>query len=77
MSTMLRLDYLEWQALLILYRNKDRASSPLKYVGLKATVDALMHHKPALAQWVGKPANNQVRITAEGITFYQGTDLPD
>lgn len=77
MSEILRLEYLEWQVLLILYRHRDRASSPLRYVGLKTTVDMLMRHKPPLARWVGKPAENQVHITDEGVTFYESTMTPE
>jgi hypothetical protein len=67
------LAYLEWMALSILYKYRDNASSPLKYVGLEATVDALMHHQPPLAQWVGKAAQHQVHITAEGIAHYEAS----
>jgi len=76
MSETTSLEYLEWQALLILYRHRDRESSPLRYVALKATIVSLMHHQPPLAQWVGKPGENQVRITREGIAFYEGTLPP-
>ena len=65
------IDYLEWQALVVLYRNKERASSPLKYVGLQATITRLIKHQPPLAAWVGKPSENQVHITTEGISLYE------
>jgi hypothetical protein len=65
------LGYLEWQALIVLYRNRDRASSPLRYVGLKDTIAALIKHQPPLARWVGKPSESQVHITNEGIIFYE------
>lgn len=67
------LGYLEWQALIVLYRNRDRASSPLKYVGLKETISALVKHQPPLARWVGKPSESQVHITNDGISFYEGS----
>ena len=66
------LDYLEWQALIVLYRNRDRVSSPLRYVGLKETIVSLIKHQPPLAAWVGKPSESQVHITLEGIAFYEG-----
>ena len=65
------IDYLEWQALVVLYRNRERTSSPLKYVGLKATIAKLIKHQPPLAAWVGKPSENQVHITTEGISLYE------
>jgi hypothetical protein len=65
------LGYLEWQALVILYRNRDRTSSPLRYVGLKETISSLIKHQPPLAQWIGKPSESQVHITHEGILFYE------
>ncbi len=69
-----RLGYLEWQALLILYRNRDRVSSPLRYVGFPSTIASLIKHHPPLAQWVGKPAQQLVHITNEGIAFYEVDD---
>jgi hypothetical protein len=77
MAELVRLEYLEWQALLILYRYKERTSSPLHYVGLKTTLEALMRHKPPLAQWVGKPAENQVHISEAGVAFYESANLPE
>ncbi len=71
MTESTHLDYLEWQALVILYRNKERASSPSRYVGLQATVTRLIKHQPPLAAWVGKPSENQLHITTEGISFYE------
>ena len=71
MSESTQLDYLEWQALVILYRNKERSSSPTRYVGLPATVTRLIKHQPPLAVWVGKPSENQIYITTEGISFYE------
>lgn len=65
------LDYLQWQALVVLYRNRERVSSPLKYVGLQHTINGLTKHQPPLAEWVGKPSDNQVHITSQGITLYE------
>jgi len=65
------INYLEWQALVVLYRNRERASSPLRYVGLKDTITKLIKHHPPLAAWVGKPSENQVHITIEGISLYE------
>ena len=65
------LDYLEWQALVILYRNKERTSSPLRYVGLKNAITGLIKHQPPLAAWVGKPSENMVHITTDGIALYE------
>jgi hypothetical protein len=67
------LAYLEWMALSILYKYRDNPSSPLKYVGLAATVEALMHHQPPLAEWVGKPAQHQVHISEAGIAHYEAS----
>lgn len=67
----IHLGYLEWQALVVLYRNRDRASSPVRYVGLDATIKALIKHHPPLAVWVGKPSDHQVHITTEGIALYE------
>ena len=77
MAELVRLEYLEWQALLILYRYKDRPSSPLHYVGLRTTLEALMRHKPPLARWVGKSSEHQVHITEAGIAFYENANSPD
>lgn len=71
MSQVDRLGYLEWQALVVLYRNRERASSPLRYVGLKTTIMSLIKHQPPLVQWVGKPSENMVHITSEGILLYE------
>ena len=65
------LDYLQWQALVVLYRNRERPSSPLQYVGLKNAVMGLIKRNPPLAEWVGKPSENQVHITSEGVAFYE------
>ncbi len=74
MSETVYLQHLEWQALLVLYRHKDKVSSPLRYVGFKNTIVALMRHQPPLAEWVGKPSDNQVHITEAGVALYMGTD---
>ena len=66
-----RLGYLQWQALVVLYKNRDRSSSPLRYVGLKATIMSLIQHQPPLVQWVGKPSENMVHITNDGILLYE------
>jgi hypothetical protein len=66
-----RLNYSAWQALAILYKHRDRVSSPLQYVGLKPAIIALISHEPPLAQWVGKSSQNQVHITDEGIAYYE------
>jgi hypothetical protein len=66
------LQHLEWQALLVLYRHRDRESSPLRHVGFKTTIGALVRHQPPLAEWVGKPVDNQVHITEAGIALYKG-----
>lgn len=65
------LSYLEWIALSVLYKHRDKTSSPVRYIGLLATITHLINHRPALAQWVGKPSANQVHITAEGIALYE------
>ncbi|MBK8024713.1 MAG: hypothetical protein IPK19_25640 [Chloroflexi bacterium] len=67
------LTYLEWVALIALYQHRDRVSSPLRYIGLPATVDALAAHQPPLVQWVGKRSENQIHITAEGIATCEAT----
>ena len=74
MSETVYLQHLEWQALLVLYRQKDKASSPLRFVGFKTTVAALLRHHPPLAEWVGKPSDNQVHITEAGIALYMGSE---
>ena len=74
MSETIYLQHLEWQALLVLYRHKDKVSSPLRYVGFKTTISALMKHHPPLAEWVGKPSDTQVHITEAGIALYRGAD---
>ncbi len=66
-----RLNYSEWQALAILYKHRDRVSSPLRYVGLKPAITALTKHEPPLAKWVGKASENQVHITEAGISYYE------
>ena len=71
MSDSADIDYLEWQALVILYRNRERVSSPVRYVGLDATITRLINHHPPLAERVGKPSENQVHITSAGITLYE------
>ena len=71
MSESTQLGYLEWQALVVLYRYRDKVSSPLRYVGFKATITTLLKHHPPLVQWVGKPSENQVHITNEGIALYE------
>lgn len=76
MPDVVRLEHLEWQAMLVLYRHRDRESSPLRFVGFKTTVSALIRHQPPLAQWVGKPSDNQVHITDEGIAFYKLANAP-
>lgn len=70
------LTYLEWIALNTLYQHRGRRSSPLRYVGLRETIHALIVRQPALAEWVGDQANNQVRITNAGITICE-RDLGD
>jgi len=76
MSEAVYLQHLEWQALLVLYRQKDRESSPLRHVGYKTTIASLVRHHPPLATWVGKPSDNQVHITEAGIALYQSADRP-
>jgi hypothetical protein len=66
-----RLAYLEWLALANLYKHRDRKSSPVRYVGLEATIAGLINHRPPLAEWIGKSSENQVHITAEGILRYE------
>ena len=65
------INYLEWQALVILYRNRERISSPTRYVGSDATIISLVKHHPPLAEWVGKKADQQVHITNAGIARYE------
>ena len=76
MSEHADISYLEWQALLILYRNRDRSSSPVRYVGLEATVKHLIERHPPLAAWVGKPARQQVHITKAGIALWEKESEP-
>ncbi len=71
MPEKIHLEYLEWQALVVLYRYREKASSPLRYVGLDHTLTALIKHQPPLAKWVGKPADKQVHITEEGVALYE------
>lgn len=71
MAENVRLSYLEWQALLLLYRNRDRTASPLSYIGLKTTIAGLIAHQPPLVRWVGKASDHMVHITDEGIAFYE------
>lgn len=65
------LSYLEWQAVATLYKHRDRVSSPVRYVGLSAIITTLMGRHPPLVAWVGKPSQNQVHITDEGIAIYE------
>ncbi|MFN8380246.1 MAG: hypothetical protein U0452_16425 [Anaerolineae bacterium] len=71
MSESADMSYLEWQALVILYQNRERASSPVRYVGLDSTIKRLIDHRPPLAMWVGKPSQNQVHITNAGIALWE------
>ena len=71
MSENTEISYLEWQALVVLYRNRERTSSPVRYVGLKETITRLLKHHPPLVEWVGKPSENQVHITSEGVSLYE------
>ncbi len=71
MSQNFRLAHLEWQALLVLYRHREREASPLRLVGNRSALLGLMRHEPPLAAWVGHPTHNQVHITTEGLTYYQ------
>jgi hypothetical protein len=71
MAQKTELDYLQWQALIVLYRNRERTSSPLRYVGLETAVTGLIKHQPPLAEWVGKHSDHQVHITPAGITLYE------
>lgn len=71
-ATKTRLSYLEWLALADLYKSREKASSPARYVGLPATITALIKRQPPLAAWVGKASANLVHITDEGIAFYEG-----
>lgn len=76
MSETVYLQHLEWQALLVLFRQKDQESSPLRAVGFRTTITALVRHHPPLAAWVGKPADNQVHITEAGIALYMSAERP-
>lgn len=69
MSESADISYLEWQALIILYRNRERKSSPARYVGLDATITSLLKRQPPLAEWVGKQVDHQVHITSAGIAL--------
>ena len=69
MSESEHLSYLEWQALVVLYRNRERESSPMRYVGLQATINALIKREPPLAHWVGKSSDHQVHITQDGVAL--------
>ena len=66
-----RLAHLEWQALIVLYRHRNDESTPLRFVGFKPAVSRLVRHQPPLAQWVGSPNENLLRITEEGIERYK------
>lgn len=65
------LGYLEWVALVTLYQQRHRVSSPVRYVGLPTTVKSLIEHQPPLAEWIGNHSNNQVHITPEGVATYE------
>jgi len=67
------LGYLEWVALSTLYQLRERTSSPVRYVGLPATVHSLIEHQPPLVAWVGKRSENQIHITADGIATYEAS----
>jgi hypothetical protein len=69
MSESTSLGFLEWQALVVLYRYRDKESSPVRYVGLDATIKSLIKRHPPLAAWVGKPSANQIHITIDGIAL--------
>jgi hypothetical protein len=71
MAENFRLEHLEWQALLVLYRHRERESSPIRLVGSKPAVMGLIRHNPPLAAWVGNPANHEIHITSDGLTYYQ------
>ncbi len=74
MSEALYLPHLEWQALLVLYRQKDWVSSPLLSVGFKRTATALVKHEPPLAVWIGHPSDNRLHITDVGIALREGEE---
>ncbi|MEO8391871.1 MAG: hypothetical protein ABI700_02665 [Chloroflexota bacterium] len=74
MTETVYLQYLEWQALLVLYRHRERVSTPLRFVGFKTTVASLTRHQPPLAEWIGKPTDNQVHITEAGMALYKLSD---
>jgi hypothetical protein len=74
MPEKIHLDYLEWQALVVLYRYREKASSPVRYVGLANTLTALIKHQPPLAKWIGKPSEKQVHITDEGVALYESNE---
>lgn len=71
MTETIYLQHLEWQALLVLYRQRAQPSSALRSVGFKSTVMSLIRHEPPLAEWVGKPTNNQLHITEAGVALYE------
>ncbi len=71
MSESTDISYLEWQALVILYRNRERESSPARYIGLDTTIKRLISHQPPLVEWVGKPVQKQVHITSAGIALWE------
>lgn len=71
METIKRLSYPEWIALRLLYQHRVRSSSPLRYIGLPATITALLQRQAALVQWIGKAADQQVHITPAGITVFE------
>ena len=77
MDTTKQLSYLEWLSLSQLYQHRDLASSAARYVGLDATIHALIAHRPPLVAWVGQKSDRQVHITAEGIAFYEQTMSSD
>jgi hypothetical protein len=76
MSEPADISYLEWQALSILYRNRDRSSSPVRYVGLEATIKRLIDRRPPLVAWVGKPAAQQIHITSAGVALWEKDPAP-
>ena len=71
MSENADISYLEWQALVILYRNRERRSSPAHYVGLDTTIMRLINRRPPLVEWVGKPSQNQGHITSAGSALWE------
>lgn len=71
METIKRLNYPEWIALQLLYQHRERPSSPLRYIGLPATINGLLQRQPPLVQWIGKAADQQLHITPAGITTFE------